>query len=262
MAVGDACDHRAQADPLCFGGQESQYGVGLEKGCLGWLARDRDLEEVIHGPQAVEAGLIGAPGRTRKQRPHLRCLGRHRKAAHRDTYFHGDHAGADAIRQPGPSPAMGLPVPPRRRSFRQNWVRCRQVRDPAHISRPGVTGSSGRRRPAGRLVPPDPGSAPRGAGLAGRNIRRLPGSPRAGPGHQPLNAGPGGALARPAADDRGARPPVHRCRAGAAETILHARPCAAQRAAAGGPAGRSARGRLRPGLDNHHVERRLGRAHG
>ena len=171
MAVGDACDHRAQADPVCLGGQESQYGVGLEKGCLGWLARDRDLEEVIHGPQAVEAGFIGAPSRTRQQRPHRRCPGRHRKAAHRDAYFHGDHGGADAVRQPGPRPAVGLPVPPTRRGYRPDWVRCRQVREPAHISRPDVTGSS-RRTPA---CPPAPPAGP--AVCAARSWHRWPGYP-------------------------------------------------------------------------------------
>ena len=64
MPVRDAGDHGAQPDPVGLRGQEGQDRASLKQRRLRRLARDRDLEEAIHGPQAVEACFVGALGGT------------------------------------------------------------------------------------------------------------------------------------------------------------------------------------------------------
>ena len=39
------------------------------------MARDRDLEEVVHGPQAVEASLVGTPRQGREERAYVCHVG-------------------------------------------------------------------------------------------------------------------------------------------------------------------------------------------
>jgi hypothetical protein len=54
-------DHGAKLDALRLAGREGQRGVGLEHLVLR-RPEDGDLEEMVHNPQARQAGLLGVPG--------------------------------------------------------------------------------------------------------------------------------------------------------------------------------------------------------
>src|SRR5918998_292225 len=61
VAVGDRGDQRAQAEAAGAGGEAAQQRVRLQHR-VGGRAVERDLEEVVHGEERVEAGPLGRDG--------------------------------------------------------------------------------------------------------------------------------------------------------------------------------------------------------
>ena len=60
VPVGDPGDERAQPDPLGHAGEVAERRVALEH-VLPLAPHLRDLDEVVHHPEAREAGLLGRP---------------------------------------------------------------------------------------------------------------------------------------------------------------------------------------------------------
>ena len=70
VPVGDPGDERAEPDPLGHPGQEGERGPALEH-VLPGAAEHRDLAEVVHHPDAPEAGLLGGGRDGGEARPQL-----------------------------------------------------------------------------------------------------------------------------------------------------------------------------------------------
>ncbi len=66
-AVVDPADHESQARPLAVRRHEAERGLALEHRRL-WRPVAADLEEMVHDPDRVEAGIIGGPHDPREGR--------------------------------------------------------------------------------------------------------------------------------------------------------------------------------------------------
>ena len=89
LAVGDAGDHRAQRDPLGHAGGKRQGRVPLQHR-LRHLANMRDLKEVIHDPERIEAPLVGVAGDAGELRGNAGVAAGGHESGDRDTEFHSD----------------------------------------------------------------------------------------------------------------------------------------------------------------------------
>ena len=106
VAVGDARDHRAEPDPLRRRGQEAERGPALQH-VLPGLPHPRDLAEVVHDPQALEARLLGRRGDLPEVAGDLGRAARPREAG---------ELQAEAHRRPLARPRrVRRPAPPARR---------------------------------------------------------------------------------------------------------------------------------------------------
>ena len=175
VAVGDAGDERAEPDPLGAGGEVGQRRLALEH-VVPRPADLRDLPEVVHDVDRVEAGGLGA------RRPMLaQPLAGRRRAAGRD-----ELAEVQAEPQPG-------------RVARAAGARPRRPRRTAPPPPAPAPARAPRRTPR-----PAAGRAPPARPAAGRPARR-PGCAWPGPGCGPGTPRPGCRRRRRRTADRAAR---------------------------------------------------------
>ena len=155
--VVDAADHESEARPARVGGQEAEGRPALEHRVLG-RPEAADLEEVVHDPDGVEAGVVGGARDAGEGRPDRRRAAGVVEAVQLEADLHGrgllagECSGSAAERTPAgvrpPAPA------PRRPAYRKRSTSggIRTSRPDAAVARRRRCAAHEGGRPARRLA--------------------------------------------------------------------------------------------------------------